>query len=34
MGLIDASIGTAGTEGSGDVRAKHPDEEKPAQSGS
>jgi PAT family beta-lactamase induction signal transducer AmpG len=27
MGLIDRSIGTAGTEGSGDVRAKHPDEE-------
>ena len=34
MGLIDASIGTAGTTGSGDVRAEHPDEEKPAQSGS
>jgi MFS transporter, PAT family, beta-lactamase induction signal transducer AmpG len=35
MGLIDASIGTAGTTGSGDVRAEHPDEEtgKPAQSG-
>ena len=29
MGLIDRSIGTAGTEGSGDVRAKHPDEERP-----
>jgi PAT family beta-lactamase induction signal transducer AmpG len=36
MGLIDASIGTAGTMGSGDVRAEHPDEEtgKPVQSGS
>jgi PAT family beta-lactamase induction signal transducer AmpG len=34
MGLIDASIGSAGTAGSGDVRADHPDEEKPAQSGS
>lgn len=34
MGLIDASIGSAGTAGSGDVRAEHPDEEKPAQSGS
>ena len=34
MGLIDASIGSAGTEGSGDVRAEHPDQEKPAQSGS
>lgn len=35
-GLIDQSIGTAGVEGSGDVRAKHPDEEvsKPVQSGS
>ena len=35
MGLIDASIGTAGTTGSGDVRAEHPQEEtsKPAQSG-
>jgi PAT family beta-lactamase induction signal transducer AmpG len=35
MGLIDASIGTAGTAGSGDVRADHPDEEtgKPVQSG-
>ena len=35
MGLIDASIGTAGTMGSGDVRAEHPDEEtrKPVQSG-
>jgi MFS transporter, PAT family, beta-lactamase induction signal transducer AmpG len=29
MGLIDASIGTAGTTGSGDVRAKHPQEEVP-----
>jgi PAT family beta-lactamase induction signal transducer AmpG len=27
MGLIDQSIGTAGVEGSGDVRARHPDEE-------
>jgi len=26
-GLVDASIGTAGTSGSGDVRAAHPDEE-------
>lgn len=34
MGLVDASIGSAGTEGSGDVRAEHPDEEKPVQSGS
>jgi len=34
MGLIDASIGSAGTTGSGDVRAAHPDQEKPAQSGS
>ena len=34
MGLIDASIGSAGTPGSGDVRAAHPDQEKPAQSGS
>jgi PAT family beta-lactamase induction signal transducer AmpG len=25
-GLIDQSIGTAGTEGSGDVRAEHPHE--------
>jgi PAT family beta-lactamase induction signal transducer AmpG len=35
MGLIDSSIGTAGTIGSGDVRADHPDEEsgKPVQSG-
>jgi PAT family beta-lactamase induction signal transducer AmpG len=35
-GLIDRSIGTAGIEGSGDVRAEHPDEEvpKPVQSGS
>ena len=30
MGLIDQSIGSAGTEGGGDVRAKHPDENKPA----
>ena len=29
-GLIDQSIGTAGIEGSGDARAKHPDEEAPA----
>ena len=28
-GLIDQSIGTAGIEGGGDVRSKHPDEEKP-----
>ena len=36
MGLIDASIGSAGTTGSGDVRAEHPQEEvsKPVQSGS
>jgi len=34
MGLIDASIGSAGTTGSGDVRAAHPDPQKPAQSGS
>ena len=27
MGLIDSSIGTAGTSGSGDVRAEHPEEE-------
>jgi MFS transporter, PAT family, beta-lactamase induction signal transducer AmpG len=27
MGLIDQSIGTAGVEGSGDVRARHADEE-------
>ena len=35
-GLIDQSIGTAGVEGSGDVRAEHPQEEtgKPLQSGS
>ena len=35
-GLIDQSIGTAGTVGSGDVRAEHPDEEtgRPVQSGS
>jgi PAT family beta-lactamase induction signal transducer AmpG len=34
-GLIDQSIGTAGTEGSGDVRAEHPQDEseKPVQSG-
>jgi MFS transporter, PAT family, beta-lactamase induction signal transducer AmpG len=34
-GLIDQSIGTAGVEGSGDVRAKHPDDEtcRPVQSG-
>ena len=32
-GLIDQSIGSAGTAGSGDVRAEHPDEEAP-QSGS
>ncbi len=30
MGLIDSSIGTAGTTGSGDVRAEHPQDEKPA----
>ena len=30
MGLIDQSIGSAGTEGGGDVRARHPDENKPA----
>ena len=29
MGLIDQSIGTAGIEGGGDVRSKHPDEGKP-----
>ncbi|MFL6800407.1 MAG: AmpG family muropeptide MFS transporter [Sphingomicrobium sp.] len=29
-GLVDSSIGTAGTTGSGDVRAEHPDEETPA----
>jgi PAT family beta-lactamase induction signal transducer AmpG len=29
MGLIDQSIGTAGIEGGGDVRSKHPDENKP-----
>ena len=36
MGLIDQSIGSAGTVGSGDVRAEHPQEEtgKPVQSGS
>jgi len=35
MGLIDQSIGSAGTVGSGDVRAEHPQEEtgKPVQSG-
>jgi len=35
-GLVDRSIGSAGVEGSGDVRAPHPDEEiaRPAQSGS
>jgi PAT family beta-lactamase induction signal transducer AmpG len=35
-GLIDQSIGTAGVEGSGDVRAEHPQQEtgKPVQSGS
>jgi PAT family beta-lactamase induction signal transducer AmpG len=27
IGLVDSSIGTAGVEGSGDVRADHPDEE-------
>jgi PAT family beta-lactamase induction signal transducer AmpG len=30
MGLIDQSIGSAGIEGGGDVRSKHPDEDKPA----
>ena len=30
MGLIDQSIGSAGIEGGGDVRARHPDENKPA----
>jgi PAT family beta-lactamase induction signal transducer AmpG len=36
MGLIDQSIGSAGVVGSGDVRAKHPQDEtgKPVQSGS
>jgi PAT family beta-lactamase induction signal transducer AmpG len=36
MGLIDQSIGSAGTVGSGNVRAEHPQEEtgKPVQSGS
>jgi PAT family beta-lactamase induction signal transducer AmpG len=29
MGLIDASIGSAGTAGSGDVRAAHPQDEEP-----
>ena len=35
-GLVDASIGTAGVQGSGDVRAEHPQEEtgRPVQSGS
>jgi len=28
-GLIDQSIGTAGIEGGGDVRSRHPDEDKP-----
>jgi hypothetical protein len=28
-GLIDQSIGSAGTVGGGDVRAEHPDEELP-----
>lgn len=32
-GLIDQSIGTAGTRGSGDARADDPQEERPAQSG-
>ena len=34
-GLVDSSIGTAGVEGEGDVRAEHPDQEtgKPVQSG-
>jgi PAT family beta-lactamase induction signal transducer AmpG len=34
-GLVDRSIGSAGVEGNGDVRAEHPDEEtgKPVQSG-
>lgn len=34
-GLVDSSIGTAGVEGEGDARARHPDEEtgKPVQSG-
>jgi PAT family beta-lactamase induction signal transducer AmpG len=34
-GLVDASIGTAGVQGSGDVRAEHPQQEtgKPVQSG-
>jgi PAT family beta-lactamase induction signal transducer AmpG len=27
IGLVDSSIGTAGVEGSGDVRAEHPNEE-------
>jgi len=30
MGLIDQSIGTAGVEGGGDVRAEHPDQDRPA----
>jgi PAT family beta-lactamase induction signal transducer AmpG len=29
-GLVDASIGSAGTTGSGDVRSEHPQEEQPA----
>jgi PAT family beta-lactamase induction signal transducer AmpG len=28
-GLVDASIGSAGTTGRGDVRAEHPDDENP-----
>jgi hypothetical protein len=27
IGLVDSSIGSAGTTGSGDVRADHPDKE-------
>jgi hypothetical protein len=30
MGLVDSSIGSAGIEGPGDVRAEHPDENAPA----
>jgi len=30
IGLVDQSIGSAGKEGSGDVRSRHPDEEAPA----
>jgi PAT family beta-lactamase induction signal transducer AmpG len=30
MGLVDQSIGSAGVEGGGDVRADHPDENRPA----